>query len=89
MQRLIDQIGRVLGKISSYLLGLKNKGQMEDGMEITNQILKGELDLNIRELINIHPDNFIETLKVKEGFNNENLNKLADILLPEKFIAEA
>lgn len=80
LQRLIEQIGRILGKISGHLLGLRNKGQIENGIEITHQTLKGELDLDIRELINIQPDNFIKTLKAKQGFNNENLDKLADIL---------
>lgn len=58
---------------------------MADGIEMTNQVLKGELDLDIRELTNIQNENFIKTLKAKKGFNNENLEKLADILL---FIAE-
>lgn len=81
LQRLIEQLGRVLGKISSYLLVLKSKGQIESGIETTNQALKGELDLDIQELTNIPTDNFIETLKAKKSINNENLNKLADILL--------
>ncbi len=81
LQRLIKQIGRLLGKISSDLLGLKNNGQIVDGIEIMYQTLKGELDLDIRELIHINNDDFIETLTTKKGFNNDNLNKLADILL--------
>lgn len=71
----------MLGKISSDLLGLKNNGQIVDGIEIMYQTLKGELDLDIRELIHINNDDFIETLTTKKGFNNDNLNKLADILL--------
>jgi len=81
LQRLIEQIGRLLGKVSSHLLGLKNQGQIADGIEIMNQTLKGELDLDIRELLHIHNDDFIKTLTIKKGFNNDNLNKLADILL--------
>ncbi|MBS1669079.1 MAG: hypothetical protein JST58_17010 [Bacteroidetes bacterium] len=81
LQRLIEQLGRVLGKISSNLIGLKNKGQIEDGFEMTNQTLKGELDFDIQKLINLPPDNFIKTLRANKGFNNENINKLADILL--------
>ncbi|GAB3416758.1 hypothetical protein [Niabella aquatica] len=46
-----------------------------------DQTLKGELDLHIRELLHIHNDDFIKTLTTKNGFNNDNLNKLADILL--------
>jgi len=85
LQRIIDQFGRTLGKVSSFLLGLKSQGKMADEIEMTNQVLKGELDLDIRELTNIQNENFIKTLKAKKGFNNENLEKLADILL---FIAE-
>lgn len=81
LKKQIDQLGRVLGKILSDLLGLKNQGQINDGIEITNQALKGELDLDMQALIDIQTDNFINTLKIEKNFNNENLDKLADVLL--------
>ena len=81
LKKQIDQLGRVLGKILSDLLGLKNQGQINDGIEITNKALKGELDLDMQALIDIQTDDFINTLKIEKNFNNENLDKLADILL--------
>ena len=81
LQKQINQLGRLLGELLSNLLGLKSQGQINDGVEITNQVLKRELDLNIQELINIRTDNFINTLKTGKSFNNQNLDKLADILL--------
>ncbi|ANH81625.1 hypothetical protein A8C56_12120 [Niabella ginsenosidivorans] len=81
LERQIDQLGRVLGKILSGLIGLKGKGQVANGIELTNQTLKGELDLDIQKLLDIPLDDFINTLKTKKEFSNENLEKLADILL--------
>ena len=81
LRRQIEQLGRVLGKILSDLVGLKQKGQVNQGIEITDRALKNELDLDTVELMAIPTDNFITTLKNTKGFNNENLDKLADILL--------
>jgi len=78
--RQFDQVGQVLGKILSDLLGLKSQGKVNDGIEIVNQVLKENLDLDIQKLLNIQLDDFINTLKTEKGFNNESLDKLADIL---------
>jgi len=64
----------------SDLLGLKSQGKVNDGIEIVNQVLKENLDLDIQKLLNIQLDDFINTLKTEKGFNNESLDKLADIL---------
>lgn len=81
LKRQIDQLGRVLGKIFSDLLGLKSQGQIDDGIEITNQALKDELDLDIQKLLDIQTDDFIDTLKIEKSLTNDNLDKLAEILL--------
>jgi hypothetical protein len=67
------------------LLDLKNQGQVNDGIEVSIQALKDELDLDLQELIAIQTNYFIDVLKSEKGFTNGNLNKLADILL---FIAD-
>jgi len=85
IKRQIDQLGRILGKILSDLLDLKNQGQVNDGIEVSIQALKDELDLDLQELIAIQTNYFIDVLKSEKGFTNGNLNKLADILL---FIAD-
>lgn len=81
LKRQIDQIGRILGKILADFIGLKNKGQFNEGIELTNQSLKSELDFDIDELINIPTDQFISTLISKKNLTNESLHKLAEILL--------
>ncbi len=81
LKRQIDQLGRVLGKILSDVLGFANKGQTSLGIDITNQTLKKELDINIQELIDIETDIFIKTLKSEKKFANNNLDQLAEILL--------
>ena len=64
LKKQIDHLGRVLGKLLSFLLALKNQGGVDDGIEITNQVIKGELDLDLQTLIGIHPSNFIKFLKI-------------------------
>lgn len=79
LKRQIDQLARVLGKALTNLLGLKNKGQASFGIEISNQILKEELDFDIQELIDINTEDFIQTLRTEKHFTNENLDRLAEI----------
>lgn len=81
LKKQIDQLGRVLGKIMSDLLGLKNQGKVNDGVETTNQALKGELDFDLTDLIDTPPDQLIDKLTAQEKFSHENLEKLAEILL--------
>src|SRR5690606_35095203 len=81
LKKQIDQLGKVLAKIFSDLLGLKNNGQFNAGLEITNQTLKNELDFDIQDLLDIPTENFINTLTTQKKLTNENLDKLAEILL--------
>lgn len=81
LKKQIDQLGQVLAKLFSNLLGLKNGGQINVGLEITNQTLKSELNFDIQDLLDIPTDNFVDTLTTQKGLTNENLEKLAEILL--------
>jgi hypothetical protein len=81
IKRQIDQIGRVLGKILSDLIGLKARGQMGDGIELTSLALKKELDLDIGSLTSVPTEEFINTLKVIRTMNDDSLEMLADIFL--------
>lgn len=81
LKKQIDQLGQVLAKIFSDLLGLKNSGQINAGLEITSQALKNELNIDIQALLNIPTDNFIDTLTTQKNLTNDNLDKLAEILL--------
>ena len=81
LKRQLDQLGKVLEKLFSDLLGKKSQGKISEGIEMTNQAFKEQLSMNAEELVAIQTDNFINTLITEKGLNNENLNKLADILL--------
>ncbi|MCZ2224118.1 MAG: hypothetical protein LC122_10880 [Chitinophagales bacterium] len=81
LKKQIDQLGQVLAKIFSDLLGLKNSGQINAGLEITNQTLKSEIDFDIQELLDITTGDFVNTLKKQKNLTNDNLAKLAEILL--------
>lgn len=80
LKRQIDQLSRILGKILSGMIGLKNQGQISESIEMTNKTLKKELELDVQELIDIKTDNFITTLKSEKDFTDESLDKLAEIL---------
>ncbi|MDA0783860.1 MAG: hypothetical protein O2814_04860 [Bacteroidetes bacterium] len=81
LKKQIDQLGQVLAKLFSDLLRLKNGGQINAGLEITDQTLKNELDYDVHDLLDFPTDNFIDTLTTQKGLTNENLDKLAEILL--------
>lgn len=83
IMKQVDQLGRVLARALSNLLGLKSQGDVSSGIEIVNEALKGELYLDIEKLIAIRTDAFIAMLKEERNFSNENLDSLADILLLE------
>jgi hypothetical protein len=80
LKRQIDQLGRVLGKLLADILGFRSKGQVNAGIETTNQVLKNELGLNIDDLISISDGDFIKILQDEKKLNNENLDNLAEIL---------
>ncbi len=81
LKKQTDQLGRVLGKILSDLLGLKEKGMIHDGIEATSQAFKSNLDIDIEELITLPTEDFVHVLQTEKGFHNVNLEILADILL--------
>jgi hypothetical protein len=80
IKKQIDQLGRVLGKILSDLLGLKSQGSLSERIEIVDQPLKNSLNLDIEDLITIPTDNFIDTLKAENKLTNDNFEILANLL---------
>lgn len=81
LKKQIDQFGKVLGKIYSDLLGLKNDGQIFAVFERTNQALKNELDFDIQDILNTPTDRLLDTLIEQKKISNDNLDKLAEIFL--------
>ena len=55
LQKQIDLLGRVLGKILSDLLGLKSVGEIMEGIDSSYLALKEELNLDLEELIDNKP----------------------------------
>ncbi len=80
-KRQIDLLGKVLGKLLAELIGKKSSGGITDGIEITNQVLKSELDIEIIDLITMSNDEIIDFLKTKKQLNDENLEQIAEILM--------
>ena len=80
-KRQIDLLGKVLGKLLADLIGKKNGGGFTGGIEITNQVLKDELDIDIEFLISIPKDKIIDFLKIEKGLSDENLELIAEILI--------
>lgn len=76
----IDILGKVLGRIFSNLLKLKNKGEREDIIEITNQELKKELDINLNEILQFDSEKFLKFLQNDKQFDIVHLEKMAEIL---------
>jgi hypothetical protein len=81
LMRQINRFGEALGKILAGLLGLKQSGDLNGGLEMTRQVFRDELDLNLDSLLEIRTDRFVESLKNEKGFTDENLVDLADILM--------
>lgn len=81
LQRQIDQLGQVLGRIVAYLLGLKSGSVSTVGVEFTNHTLKSEIDLDLNLLQSVSVDELIPFLTVKKGFSEQNLDMLLEILL--------
>lgn len=79
-KKQIDELGRVLTSLLSDLFKLKNAGNTSAGIEATNEVLQNELAIDLPQLLSIPDDTFIEELKKKQ-ITDDNLNRLAEILL--------
>ena len=64
----IEQLGKVLATILSGFLGLKSKGQVSLGIEVTNERLQGELDIDMEKLValnNMEVKEYLEKRKLR------------------------
>jgi hypothetical protein len=85
LKRQLDQLGQVLAKMLTGLLGLKNNQSLNDGIEQTNQTLKAELGFTSDELAALESSELIRILEKEKGFRKPHFEKLADLVF---FIAE-
>jgi hypothetical protein len=69
LQKQIDLLGRVLGKVLTDLLGLKNVGEIIEGIDSTYVALKNELNIDIEDLIELSNEEFIQKLQTENKLN--------------------
>ena len=81
LKKQLDQLGLVLSRLLSNLLGRNDPNQLEDDIDTINQTLENELGLDIRQLADMPAHSLIDTLKTHHGLTHESLEKLADVLL--------
>jgi tetratricopeptide (TPR) repeat protein len=80
LKKKIDKLARVMAKMLADLLALKNQGRIAEAIEITNKALKNEITLNVDDLLAIEPGSLIKSLQMKNNFDVEHLEHLANIL---------
>lgn len=80
LKKQIDQLGRVLGKMLADLLGLKQQGQVSEGLSAVDESLQKALSLNLVSLIAIEPRELVAWLKREKQFEQQHLEPMADIL---------
>lgn len=81
LTKQIDQMAQVLGKILADLLGLKNQGQIGDGIELVSMSLKEQLKYDLEGLLEMPTAEFVQALRNDRQLSNESLERLADIFL--------
>lgn len=74
----IDRFGRALAQLLGKLAGAK-KEQLTEEMVAAKQTLT-ELDVDIDKFTAVSPAELVEMFKKDERLNEENLNRLGDIL---------
>ncbi len=80
-KKQIDQLGRVLGKILADFLALKSTSKVGEAIESVVQSLNTKLDLDPEMLADAPRSEIVDKLIRVYGFNNDNLELLANILL--------
>ena len=80
LKKQIDQLGRVLGKMLADLLGLKQQGQVSEGLQMVDETMQKALSLNLISMIAVSPRELVDWLKREHQFQPEHLEPMADIL---------
>ena len=76
----IEQLGKVLGTIIAGFFGLKSQGKVEQGIEITNEKFKEEMDIDINKILRIEYSDlsiYLSNLKLSP----EQFEKLIDYII--------
>lgn len=81
LQRQIEELGKTLGNVIAGLYGHETTGKSGVTVETASHILNGQLDIDVGELLDLEPEDFLNKLNSNKGFSHENLEKLGDIFL--------
>jgi len=65
LKEQIEQLGRAIGKVITGFLGLKADGNVQKGIDITNQQFKSELDIDIERLLSLNKPELTDYLLTK------------------------
>ncbi len=79
LQDQIEQLGKVLAKIMADFLRLKANGNAAVGIETSNELMKGQLDINIDQLITLDKSELQEYLNQRK-LTESHLEMLSDYL---------
>ena len=80
LKKQIDQLGRVLGKMLVDLLGLKQQGQVSEGLKMVDETMQRVLSLNLISLVAVNPKVLVGWLQKEHQFKPEHLEPMADVL---------
>lgn len=78
LDKQMEQLGRVLAKLLSDLIGQKTPGE---SAALAHEILTNELPFGLTDLLAIPDHELVKTLLETQKFDAANLEKLADVLM--------
>jgi hypothetical protein len=80
LMQQIEQLGQVLARMLSFLLGIKNTGQAALSLDEIRQTYRDQLDIPIELILETPAENLIEVLTEKVEFLDSHLERMGDIL---------
>ena len=80
IKRQIEELGRAIGKVISDILKLQERGKLNEGVTMSQEILKSSFDLNIEKILSLQIENFIETILSDTKLSPVHLNSLGDLI---------
>jgi hypothetical protein len=75
----IDLLGKILGKIISDLLNIKNNSEIFDVYQFVSENLKKELNLELDVLLDLDENELLALLTIENHFDTNNIEKIADL----------
>ena len=76
----IEQLGRVLSKLISGFLGIKNQSVSNEILEQTNSSLDDYFGFDLSDLSKLSNQDFIKIIQSNRSLNIENLDKLSNFI---------